>query len=55
LEQRLRMYEMTPETEVDSSQMSSATLTTDDLPKRVKGIVGKADYDILTQVPMSPD
>lgn len=35
--------------------MSSATLTTDNLLKRVKGVVRKADYSILAQVLMRPD
>jgi hypothetical protein len=39
---------MMREAKVESSQMSSVTLTTDNLLKRVKGTVGKADYDILT-------
>jgi hypothetical protein len=40
----LLLHEMTPEAEVESSRMSTATLTIDDLLKRVKGMVGKVDY-----------
>jgi hypothetical protein len=47
VEGQLRLHEMTPEAEVESSRMSSATFTTDDLLKRVNGIVGKADYSAL--------
>lgn len=46
---------MTPEAEVESSRMSLATLTSDDLLKRVKGMVGKVDYSALAQVSMCPD
>jgi hypothetical protein len=35
VEWRLRLHEMMPEAEVESSRMSSATLTIDDLIKRV--------------------
>jgi hypothetical protein len=55
VERRLCLHEMTSEAEVESSRMSSATLTIDDLLKRVKGTVGKADYSALAQVPMRPD
>jgi hypothetical protein len=53
VEQRLRMHEMTPEVSVESSRMSSTTLTTNDLLKRVKGMVGKVDYSVLA--PMRPE
>jgi hypothetical protein len=46
---------MMPEAEMESSPMSSATLTANDLLKRVKGMVGKADYNVLPQVPMHPN
>lgn len=39
---------MMREAEVESSWMSSVTLTTDNLLKWVKGTVGKADYGILS-------
>jgi hypothetical protein len=50
VERRLCLDEMTPEASVEISRMASATLTTDDLLKRVKGTVGKVDY--TAPVPM---
>ncbi len=55
VERRLRLCEMTPEAELESSRMSSATLATDDLLRRVKGTVGKADLSVLAQPPMRPE
>jgi hypothetical protein len=55
VERRLRLCKMTPEAELESSRMSSVTLTTDDLMRRVKGTVGRADLDVLAQPPMRPD
>lgn len=49
----MRLHEMTPEVLVESSRMSSTTLTTNDLLNRVKGMVGKVDYNVL--VPMRPE
>jgi hypothetical protein len=37
----------------ESSQMASAALSTDELLRRVKGTVGKADYSVV--VPMHPE
>jgi hypothetical protein len=50
---RLRLDEMTPEAFVESSRMASAALSTDELLRRVKGTVGKADYSVV--VPMRPE
>jgi hypothetical protein len=55
VERRLRLHEMKPEAEVESSRMPSATLPTDDLLKQVTVTVGKADLCILSQAPMRPD
>jgi hypothetical protein len=44
LERRMCLDEMTPKASVESSRMASTALSTDELLKRVKGIVGKADY-----------
>jgi hypothetical protein len=46
---------MKPEAELESSRMSSATLPTDDLLKRVMAMVGKADLGVLDQALMRPD
>jgi hypothetical protein len=44
---------MTPEASVESFRMASAALSIDELLRRVKRIVGKADYSIV--VPMHPE
>jgi hypothetical protein len=44
VERRLRLDEMTSEASMESSQMASDALSTDELLRRVKGMVGKADY-----------
>jgi hypothetical protein len=46
-DRRLRLNEMTPEASVESSRMASATLSTDELLQRLKGMVGNADYSIV--------
>jgi hypothetical protein len=46
---------VTPKAEVESSRMLLATLTTDELLKWVKGMVGKVDYSALAQVSMRPN
>jgi hypothetical protein len=50
---QLRLDEMTPKASVESSRMSSAALSTDELLRWVKGTVGKADYTAI--VLMHPD
>jgi hypothetical protein len=52
-DRRLRLDEMTPEASVESSWMASDALSTDELLRRVKGIVGKMDYSAV--VPMCPE
>jgi hypothetical protein len=47
-ERRLRLDKMMHEALVENSRMASATLTTNDLLKWVKGMVGKADYTALS-------
>lgn len=49
----MRKDEMTLEASLESSRMAPTTLTTDDLLKRVKGTVGKADY--IVPVLMCPE
>jgi hypothetical protein len=46
-DRRLGLDEMTPEASVESSRMASATLSTDELLQRLKGMVGNADYSIV--------
>jgi hypothetical protein len=53
VKRRLHLDEMTPEASVESSRMASATLSTDELLRWVKGTVGKADY--TAPIPMHPD
>jgi hypothetical protein len=50
---RLHLDEKTPEASVESSHMASTALSTDELLRRVKGTVGKADYSVV--VPMRPE
>jgi hypothetical protein len=52
-DRRLRLDEMTPETSVKSSQMALEALSTDELLRWVKGIVGKTDYSAA--LPMRPE
>jgi hypothetical protein len=49
-ERRLRLDKMTPEASVESSWMASATLPTDELLQRVKGMVRKVDYSIVVSM-----
>jgi hypothetical protein len=46
-QQRLWLYQMTPEAELESSRMSSVTLHTDDLLRRVTTTVGRSDISVL--------
>jgi hypothetical protein len=43
IECQLYLDEMTPKAAVESSRMSSAALSTEELLRWVKGMVGKAD------------
>jgi hypothetical protein len=52
VEWHLCLDEMTPEAYVESSRMTLAALSIDEVVKRVKGTVGKANYTVL--VPMRP-
>jgi hypothetical protein len=52
-DRRLCLDEMTPEASMESSWMASVALPTDELLRRVKGTVGKADYSVV--VPMRPE
>jgi hypothetical protein len=54
-ERRLPLSEMKPGVDFEGSQMSSASLSTDDLRRRVAGTVGRLDVDALTQPAMRPD
>jgi hypothetical protein len=51
----LRLAEMKPGVDLEGSQMSSTSLSADDLLKRVAGTVGKQDTGALTQPTMRPD
>lgn len=44
MERRLRLDEMTPEASMESSRMALAALSTNELLKRIKGAMGKADH-----------
>lgn len=52
MEWHLCLDEMMPEASVESSQMTLATLSIDEVLKRVKGTVGKENYTVL--IPMRP-
>jgi hypothetical protein len=54
-EQRLPLSEMKPGIDLEGSQMSSASLSTDDLRRRVAGTVGRLDAGALTQPVMRPE
>jgi hypothetical protein len=54
-EWRLRLSEMKPGVDLEGSRMSSTSLSTDDLLRRVAGTVGRLDACILSQPPMRPD
>jgi hypothetical protein len=54
-EQRLRLSEMEPGVDLEGSQMSSTSLSADDLLRRVASTVGRLDAGVLGQPPMHPD
>jgi hypothetical protein len=54
-ERRLPLSEMKPGIDLEGSQMSSASLSTDDLRRRVAGTVGRLDVGALTQPVMRPE
>jgi hypothetical protein len=54
-ERRLRLSEMKPRVDLEGSWMSSTSLSTDDLLKRVVGTVGRLDAGVLSQPSMRPD
>jgi hypothetical protein len=55
VERPLRLAEMKPGVDLEGSQMSSTSLSADDLLKRVASTVGKQDAGALTQPTMCPD
>jgi hypothetical protein len=54
-ERRLPLSEMKPGVDLEGSQMSSASLSADDLHRRVAGTVGRLDAGALTQPVMRPE
>jgi hypothetical protein len=54
-ERRLPLSEMKPGVDLDGSQMSLASLSADDLRRRVAGMVGRLDVGALTQPVMRPE
>jgi hypothetical protein len=54
-ERRLPLSEMKPGVDLEGLQMSSASLSADDLRRRVAGTVGRLDAGALTQPAMRPD
>jgi hypothetical protein len=54
-ERRLPLSEMKPGVDLEGSQMSPASLSTDDLRRRVAGTVGRLDVGALTQPVMRPE
>jgi hypothetical protein len=50
VERRLRLDEMMLEASMESSRMALDALTTNDLLKKVKGMVGKADYTVRVRL-----
>jgi hypothetical protein len=54
-ERRLPLSEMKPGVDLEGSQMSSASLSADDLRRRVAGTVGRLDAGALTQPVMRPE
>ena len=54
-ERRLPLSEMMPGVNLEGSQMSSVSLSVDDLRRRVAGTVGRLDADALTQPVMRPE
>jgi hypothetical protein len=55
VERRLRLSDMKPGVDLEGSQMSSTSLSADDLLRRVAGTVGRLDVGVLSQPPMRPD
>jgi hypothetical protein len=53
-ERRLPLSEMMPGVDLEGSQMSSVSLSADDLRRRVAGTVGRLDAGALTQPLMRP-
>jgi hypothetical protein len=53
-ERRLPLSEMKPGVDLEGSQMSSISLSTDDLRRRVASTVGRVDASALTQPVMRP-
>jgi hypothetical protein len=54
-ERRLPLSEMMPGADLKGSQMSSVSLSVDDLRRRVAGTVGRLDVGALTQLLMRPE
>jgi hypothetical protein len=54
VERRLQLSEMKPGVDLEGSQMSSASLSSDDLRWRVAGTIGRLDAGALTQPVMCP-
>jgi hypothetical protein len=54
-ERLLRLAKKKSGVDLEGSQMSSTSLSADDLLKRVAGTVGKKDAGALTQPAMRPD
>jgi hypothetical protein len=54
-ERRLSLSEMKPGVDLEGSQTSLASLSTDDLRRRVAGTVGRLDAGTLTQPVMRPE
>jgi hypothetical protein len=54
-ERRLPLSEMKPGVDLEGSLMSSASLSADDLRRRVAGMVGRLDAGALTQPVMRPE
>jgi hypothetical protein len=54
VERWLPLSEMKSGVDSEGSQMSSASLSVDDLRRRVAGTVGRLDADALTQPVMRP-
>jgi hypothetical protein len=54
-ERRLPLLEMKSGVDLEGSQMSSASLSADDLRRRVAGTVGSLDAGALTQPVMRPE
>jgi hypothetical protein len=54
-ERRLPLSEMMPGVDLEGSQMSSVSLSADDLRRRVAGTVGRLDAGALTQPLMRPE